>query len=200
VAHGTDVLDFRRSVCRRTPFSRSRKCCLLFYKKNLTERSGRLLPTLMAQTGTWQSRDKRDRRPHSRPSDQSGTTAATPRTTEIGEPAAKPPHHRPPNGNLSALPNSASKGKASGRRFDSCREHRSAVFGSSRVHARDRGGLGALRRGGDTSEASQALLRTRTFTEILEVAKLLREHASLSRSERQNCRVGELHGDAPLGD
>jgi hypothetical protein len=39
VAHGTNVLDFRRSVCRHTPFSRSRKCCLLFYKKNLTERS-----------------------------------------------------------------------------------------------------------------------------------------------------------------
>lgn len=57
MAHGTDVLDFRRSACRHTPFSRRRKCCLLFYKKNLTERSGRLLPTLMAQTGTavWQS-------------------------------------------------------------------------------------------------------------------------------------------------
>src|SRR5437660_167957 len=38
--------------CRHTPFFRSRKCCLLFYKKNLTERSARLQPTLMARTGT----------------------------------------------------------------------------------------------------------------------------------------------------
>jgi Ni/Co efflux regulator RcnB len=52
VAHGTDVLDIRRSACRHTPFLRSRKCCLLFYKKNLIELSARLLLTLMAQTGT----------------------------------------------------------------------------------------------------------------------------------------------------
>src|SRR5436190_18103796 len=54
VPRGTraDVLDFRRSGCRHTTFLRTRECCLLFEKKNLTGRSARLLPTLTAQTGT----------------------------------------------------------------------------------------------------------------------------------------------------
>ena len=52
-----------------------------------------------------------------------------------------------------------------------------------------------------TSEASQALLRARTFTEILEVqAKLLRENmqAFLDQSVRI-AEFGEPHGDAPIG-
>ena len=52
-----------------------------------------------------------------------------------------------------------------------------------------------------TSEASQALLRARTFTEILEVqAKLLRENklAFLDQSVRI-AEFGESHGDAPHG-
>ena len=52
-----------------------------------------------------------------------------------------------------------------------------------------------------TSEASQALLRARTFTEMLEVqAKLLRENmqAFLDQSVRI-AKFGEPHGDAPFG-
>ena len=114
MAHGTDVCDFRRSGCRHTPFLRSRKCCLLSHKKNLTGRSRAAADdvngTGPARRLAWQSRDKRDRRAQSRPRDQSRTTVAIARTTEIGESAAQLPNDRPPNGKPNALPTSASKG------------------------------------------------------------------------------------------
>jgi hypothetical protein len=75
----------------------------------------------------------------SRPRDQSRTTVAIARTTEIGEPAAKLPNHRPPNGKPNALPTAAA---SAAQRFG---------LGSCRVHARDHGGMGALRRGGDAA-------------------------------------------------
>jgi hypothetical protein len=51
-----------------------------------------------------------------------------------------------------------------------------------------------------TSEASQALLRARTFAEMLEVqAKLLRDqYAVIRRSKRKNSRSGKPDGDAPV--
>ena len=119
MAHGTDVIDLRRSACRHTPFLQSRKCCLLFYKKNLTERSARLLPT-----------------------------TPTPRN-EIGR---------------------RYRGRAR------CTQEITAAWAR---YAEE-----VMRH---TSEASQALLRARTLTEMLEVqAKLLRENmqAFLDQSVR----------------
>jgi hypothetical protein len=181
VAHGTDVCDFRRSGCRHTPFLRSRKCCLLSHKKNLTGRSRAAADdvngTGPARRLAWQSRDKRDRSAQSRPRDQSRTTVAIARTTEIGEPAAKLPNHRPPNGKPNALPTvAASAAQRSGSALAECTQEITAAW----VRYAEE----VMRH---TSEASQARLRARTFIEILEVqAKLLRENmqAFLDQSVR----------------
>jgi len=195
VAHGTDVCDFRRSGCRHIPFLRSRKCCRLSYKKDLTGRSRTAADdvngTGPARRLAWQSRDKRDRRAQSRPRNQSRTTVAIARTTEIGEPAAKLPNHRPPNGKPNALPTAAaSAAQRSGSALAECTQEITAAWAR---YAEE-----VMRH---TSEASQALLRARTFTEIFGGAgqAVAREHAGVSRSERQNCRGGEPHGDTPIG-
>jgi hypothetical protein len=156
VAQQTDVCDFRRSGCRHTPFLRSRKCCLLSCKKNLTGRSRRLLTTSIAQDrhGDWDGRVET--------SGIAGHKAG--RETNRGQPSRW--HGRPKSGSRQpscptpehptarrtpCRPRPA-RGAASGRRFDSRRERRAAVgLGSCRVHARDHGGMDALRRGGDAA-------------------------------------------------
>jgi acyl-CoA synthetase (NDP forming) len=166
-----------------------RKCCLLFHKKNLTEWSVRLPPTLAAQTGVEVGMAE---------SRQKG-----PQTTKDAE--------RPIEGNhrdTADEPNLGGGSQAAQRQTERVaelgRQGLQQAAGAPTVAA------GAAQRSGTavaewtqeitaawaryaeevmrhTSEASQALLRARSFNEMLEVqAKLLRDNmqAFLDQSVR----------------
>jgi hypothetical protein len=179
-----DVLDLRRSACRHTPFLRSRKCCPLFYKKNLTERSARLQPTLAAQIGTEvgmaESRQAGSQatKQAEGPIEDNRRDPAEDRNREAGSQAAQPQTAQRQAERLADLGQqgvrqaadasmaAASAVQRSGSAVAECTQEITAAWAR---YAEE-----VMRH---TSEASQALLRARTFAEILEVqAKLLREN------------------------
>jgi hypothetical protein len=150
----------------------SSKCCLLFYKKNLTERSVRLLPMLVAQTGTEvgmaESRQAGSQatKQAERPID--ADAAERKRLAEHGQQGVRQA--------ADASTAAASAAQRSGSAVAECAQEITAAWAR---YAEE-----VMRH---TSEASQALLRARTFNEMLEVqAKLLRENmqAFLDQSVR----------------
>jgi hypothetical protein len=172
----------------------SSKCCLLFYKKNLTERSARLLPTLVAEIGkevgmaesrqagsqaTKQAEgpiednrrdtaDDRNRGGGSRPVQPQAAQRHAERLAEFG--------HQGVRQAADASTAAASAAQRSGSAIAECTQEITAAWAR---YAEE-----VMRH---TSEASQALLRARTFNEMLEVqAKLLRENmqAFLDQSVR----------------
>jgi hypothetical protein len=168
----------------------SSKCCLLFYKKNLTERSARLLPMLVAQTGTEvgmaESRragshatkqterltdtDTAERNRGGGIEDAQGQAAQgqAERLAELGQQGVRQA--------ADASTAAATAAQRSGSAIAECAREITAAWSH---YAEE-----VMRH---TSEASQALLRARTFNEMLEVqAKLLRENmqAFLDQSVR----------------
>ena len=114
---GRTYSTFAEALCRHTPFSRSRKCCLLFYKKNLTERSGAAAADVNGTNrhGGWHGRVETSGigQAHSscRETTRGQPAASTCATTRNRrEPAAQARPITGPNGYLNALPNSASNG------------------------------------------------------------------------------------------
>jgi hypothetical protein len=167
---------------------RTRECCLLFEKKNLTGRSARLLPTLTAQTGTEvgvaesrqagpqvakQAEESIEENRGDTVDDRNrgaGSQAAqqTERLVEFGQQGVRQA--------AAASTTAATAAQRSGSAVAECTQEITAAW--------TRYAEEIMRH---TSEASQALLRARTFTEILEVqAKLLRENmqAFLDQSVR----------------
>jgi hypothetical protein len=131
---------------------RRRKCCQPFHKKNLTERSARLLSALVAQTSTKVGMAE---------SRQAGSQAAQQQAERLGELGQRGVRQA-----AEASTAAASAAQRSGSAVAECTQEITAAWAR---YAEE-----VMRH---TSEASQALLRARNFTEILEVqAKLLREN------------------------
>jgi hypothetical protein len=178
---------------------RIRKCCLLFYKKNLTERSAPLLPTLVTQTG------KEVGMAEAR---QAGPQAAKQAEGPIEENRRDTPDNRNAGGGSPTGQGQAAQPQAGQQQAERLAKlgrqgvRQAADASTAAASAAQRSGsavaectqeiTAAWARYAEevmrhTSEASQALLRARTFTEILEVqAKLLRENmqAFLDQSVR----------------
>jgi hypothetical protein len=164
------------------------KSCPAFQKKSLTERSARRLPTLTAQTGTEvDMAESRQAGPQAaketeRPTDNHRRETGDDRDRGGGSQAAQPQAERfaelGQQGMRQAADAStaASAAQRSASAVAECTQEITAAWAR---YAEE-----VMRH---TSEASQALLRARTFTEILEVqAKLLRENmqAFLDQSAR----------------
>jgi hypothetical protein len=177
-------------MCRRhTPFLQRRKSCPAFQKKSLTERSARRLPTLTAQTGTEVGMaEPRQARPQATKEAERGTDNNRRETGDDrdrggGSQAAQGQAER-----LAALGRQGVQQAADASIATAGAAHRSgsavAECTQEITAAWARYAEEVMRH---TSEASQALLRARTFTELLEVqANLLRENmqAFLDQSVR----------------
>jgi hypothetical protein len=182
-------------MCRRhTPFLQRRKSCPAFQKKSLTERSARRLPTLTAQTGTEVGMaESRQARPQAtkeaeRATDNNRRETGDDRDRGGGSQAAQGQAAQGQAERLAELGRQGVRQAADASIATASAAHRSgsavAECTQEITAAWARYAEEVMRH---TSEASQALLRARTFNEMLEVqAKLLRNNmqAFLDQSVR----------------